>query len=136
MFNYEIIFKKSLNESSSFCVFYWTTVKNVWFDCLLRKYFKGSLEIEYLKLALYSNIYIHVKIYFLWTDLPKLKWFKFKKKTNLDTYSLFFVFYVYDCYTPAWKAVLYRCSKWSNCLYFCHSICIASFIIFTATIAM
>ena len=42
--------KKPLGESSLFCVFWWTTVKYVWFDCLLRKYFKGSIEIEYLKI--------------------------------------------------------------------------------------
>ena len=38
-------------------MFYWTTVKNVWFDCLLRKYFKGSLGIEYLKLQIETKIY-------------------------------------------------------------------------------
>ena len=26
--------------------------KNVWFDCLLRKYFNGLLEIKYLKLSI------------------------------------------------------------------------------------
>ena len=45
--NLNLIKKKNLGESSSFCVLYWTTVKKVWFDGLLRKYFKGLLGIKY-----------------------------------------------------------------------------------------